>query len=104
MNEDFRSPETGRLYPELLAPRCQTGRHSSPRCAGRPGAGPPGGQGDTPLCHVDFVVAQKWLACAETWTQTVGGTEFGEAVWRLMTDTESHLAASGPDNGERDEQ
>ncbi|HGA7339040.1 TPA: hypothetical protein ACITDB_004533 [Salmonella enterica subsp. enterica serovar Saintpaul] len=49
-------------------------------------------------------MAQKWLACAETWTQTVGGTEFGEAVWRLMTDTESHLAASGPDNGERDEQ
>ncbi|HIC3247049.1 TPA: cytoplasmic protein [Salmonella enterica] len=64
----------------------------------------PGGQGDTPLCHEDFVVAQKWLVCAETLTQTVGGTELGGAVWRLMTDTESHLAASGPDNGERDEQ
>ncbi|HBC0162964.1 TPA: cytoplasmic protein, partial [Salmonella enterica subsp. indica] len=28
----------------------------------------PGIQGDTPLCHVDFVVAQKWLVCDETWT------------------------------------
>ncbi|HFV9606221.1 TPA: hypothetical protein ACIAO0_003748 [Salmonella enterica subsp. enterica serovar Birkenhead] len=104
MNEDFRSPETGRLYPELLAPRCQTGRHSSPDVPDGLVLETPGGQGDTPLCHVDFVVAQKWLVCAETLTQTVGGTELGGAVWRLMTDTESHLAASGPDNGERDEQ
>ncbi|ENL7940131.1 cytoplasmic protein [Salmonella enterica] len=43
----------------------------------------PGESGDTPLSHVDFVVAQKWVVCAETWTQTVGGTEFGGAVWRL---------------------
>ncbi|EBK5923405.1 cytoplasmic protein [Salmonella enterica subsp. enterica serovar Muenchen] len=43
----------------------------------------PGERGDTPLCHVDFVVVQKWPICDETWTQTVGGTEFGGAVWRL---------------------
>ncbi|ELY8421591.1 cytoplasmic protein [Salmonella enterica] len=43
----------------------------------------PGESGDTPLSHVDFVVAQKWVVCAETWTQTVGGTEFGGAVWHL---------------------
>ncbi|EBP0013323.1 cytoplasmic protein [Salmonella enterica] len=64
----------------------------------------PGESGDTPLCHVDFAVVQKWLVCDETWTQTVGGAEFGGAVWRLMTDTESLPVASGPDNGERDEQ
>ncbi len=63
----------------------------SARLAGTPPPGVPDGlvletpgePGDTPLCHVDFVVAQKWLVCAETWTQTVGGTEFGGAVWRL---------------------
>ncbi|EJT7258902.1 cytoplasmic protein [Salmonella enterica] len=49
----------------------------------------PGESGDTPLCHVDFLVAQKWVVCAETWTQTVGGTEFGGAVWRLRTDREN---------------
>lgn len=43
-------------------------------------------QGDTPLCHVDFAVAQKWLVCDETWTQTIGGTKFGGAIWRLRTD------------------
>lgn len=43
----------------------------------------PGERGDTPLSHVDFAVVAKSLACAETWTQTVGGTEFGGAVWRL---------------------
>ncbi|EAN8042245.1 cytoplasmic protein [Salmonella enterica] len=43
----------------------------------------PGESGDPPLSHVDFVVAQKWVVCAEIWTQTVGGTEFGGAVWRL---------------------
>ncbi|EMG8274991.1 cytoplasmic protein [Salmonella enterica] len=49
----------------------------------------PGESGDTPLSHVDFVVVQKWLVCDETWTQTVGGTEFGGAVWRLRTDREN---------------
>ncbi|EOF5172281.1 cytoplasmic protein, partial [Salmonella enterica] len=49
----------------------------------------PGESGDTPLSHVDFVVAQKWVVCAETWTQTVGGTEFGGAVWRLRTDRDN---------------
>ncbi|EBI5626942.1 cytoplasmic protein [Salmonella enterica] len=49
----------------------------------------PGESGDTPLCHVDFVVAQKWLVCDETWAQTVGGAEFGGAVWRLRTDREN---------------
>ncbi|HFW0074727.1 TPA: cytoplasmic protein [Salmonella enterica subsp. enterica serovar Saintpaul] len=48
-----------------------------------------GESGDTPLCHVDFAVVQKWLVCAETWAQTVGGTEFGGAVWRLRTDREN---------------
>ncbi|EDN0016794.1 cytoplasmic protein [Salmonella enterica subsp. enterica serovar Poona] len=43
----------------------------------------PGERGDTPLCHVDLVVVQKWPVCDETWTQTVGGTESGGAVWRL---------------------
>ncbi|ECM6138196.1 cytoplasmic protein, partial [Salmonella enterica subsp. enterica serovar Enteritidis] len=27
--------------------------------------------------------------CAETWTQTVGGTEFGGAVWRLRANGEN---------------
>ncbi|HFW0767344.1 TPA: cytoplasmic protein, partial [Salmonella enterica subsp. enterica serovar Java] len=49
----------------------------------------PGECGDTPLCHVDFAVVQKWLVCAETWTQTVGGTEFGGAVWRLRANGEN---------------
>ncbi|EAX7089185.1 cytoplasmic protein [Salmonella enterica] len=49
----------------------------------------PGESGDTPLSHVDFVVAQKWVVCAETWTQTVGGTESGGAVWRLRTDRDN---------------
>ncbi|MCT7027196.1 cytoplasmic protein [Salmonella enterica subsp. enterica serovar Minnesota] len=43
----------------------------------------PGESGAPPLSHVDFVVVQKWLVCDETWTQTVGGTESGGAVWRL---------------------
>ncbi|EDS7167896.1 cytoplasmic protein [Salmonella enterica] len=64
----------------------------------------PGESGDTPLSHVDFAVVANSLACAETWTQTVGGTESGGAVWRLMTDTETLPAAPGQDNGERDEQ
>ena len=64
----------------------------------------PGERGDTPLSHVDFAVVANSLACAETWTQTVGRTEFGGAVWRLMTDTEAVPAAPGQDNGERDEQ
>ncbi|EAQ5724531.1 cytoplasmic protein [Salmonella enterica subsp. enterica serovar Rubislaw] len=60
----------------------------SARLAGTPPPVVPEGlvleeSGDTPLCHVDFVVVQKWLVCDETWTQTVGGTEFGGAVWRL---------------------
>ncbi|HIC3347902.1 TPA: cytoplasmic protein [Salmonella enterica] len=49
----------------------------------------PGEPGDTPLCHMDFAVVQKWPVCDETCTQTVGGTEFGGAVWRLRTDREN---------------
>ncbi|EAS6426688.1 cytoplasmic protein [Salmonella enterica] len=43
----------------------------------------PGEPGDTPLSHVDFAVVQKSLVCGDMWSQTVGGTEFGGAVWRL---------------------
>ncbi|EBN6656560.1 cytoplasmic protein [Salmonella enterica] len=43
----------------------------------------PGERGDTPLCHVDFAVVAKSLACSDEWSQVVGGTEFGGAVWRL---------------------
>lgn len=43
----------------------------------------PGERGDTPLSHVDFAVVAKDLVCGEPWTQVVGGTEFGGAVWRL---------------------
>ncbi|ELD4018931.1 cytoplasmic protein [Salmonella enterica] len=43
----------------------------------------PGEPGDTPLSHVDFVVAQKWLFCGDMWSQTVGDIEFGGTVWRL---------------------
>lgn len=43
----------------------------------------PGESGDTPLSHVDFAVVQKALVCADMWSQTVGVTEFGGAVWRL---------------------
>ncbi|EEY3113674.1 cytoplasmic protein [Salmonella enterica] len=64
----------------------------------------PGESGDTPLSHVDFAVVAKSLVCAETWTQTVGGTEFGGAVWRLTPDSEEVPATPGQDNGERDEQ
>ncbi|EDX7636071.1 cytoplasmic protein [Salmonella enterica] len=45
----------------------------------------PGESGDTPLSHVDFAVVQKRLVCGEMWSQTVGGTEFGGAVWRLTS-------------------
>ncbi|EBF0547109.1 cytoplasmic protein [Salmonella enterica] len=74
MNEDFRAG---------------TGRHPSPCVPDGLVLETPGIQGDTPLFHVDFVVAQKWLVCDETWTQTVGGTEFGGAVWRQRTDGEN---------------
>ncbi|EAN2294120.1 cytoplasmic protein [Salmonella enterica subsp. enterica serovar Miami] len=43
----------------------------------------PGEAGDTPLGHVDFAVVAKGLVSEEEWTQVVGGTEFGGAVWRL---------------------
>lgn len=43
----------------------------------------PGERGDTPLSHVDFAVVAKSLACSDEWSQVVGGTEFGGAVWRL---------------------
>lgn len=43
----------------------------------------PGERGDTPLSHVDFAVVEKSLACSDEWSQVVGGTEFGGAVWRL---------------------
>lgn len=43
----------------------------------------PGKRGDTPLSHVDFAVVAKSLACSDEWSQVVGGTEFGGAVWRL---------------------
>lgn len=43
----------------------------------------PGERGDTPLSHVDFAVVEKFLICGESWTQTVGGTEFGGTEWRL---------------------
>ncbi|EDJ8986876.1 cytoplasmic protein [Salmonella enterica subsp. diarizonae] len=83
----------------------------SARLAGTPAPGmpeglvleTPGESGDTPLSHVDFAVAQKWLVCAETWTQTVGGTEFGGAVWRLAQ--EYHVTTGHPvqGDGDRDE-
>ncbi|EBM3646641.1 cytoplasmic protein [Salmonella enterica] len=45
----------------------------------------PGESGDTPLGHVDFAVVAKALVSEEEWTQVVGGTEFGGAVWRLTS-------------------
>ncbi|EGG4280409.1 hypothetical protein HKZ40_003808 [Salmonella enterica] len=39
----------------------------------------------TPLGHVDFAVVAKRLVSEEEWTQVVGGTEFGGAVWRLTS-------------------
>ncbi|EBZ6267870.1 cytoplasmic protein [Salmonella enterica subsp. enterica serovar Oranienburg] len=81
----------------------------SARLAGTPAPGVPDGlaletpgeSGDTPLSHVDFAVVKKWLVCAETWTQTVGGTEFGGAVWRL--DQEEHVTAEPPVQGDGDQ-
>ncbi|ECC9721710.1 cytoplasmic protein [Salmonella enterica] len=63
----------------------------------------PGERGDTPLSHVDFAVVAKSLDCVETWTQTVGGTEFGGAVWRLSQ--EYHVTTGHPvqGDGDRDE-
>ncbi|HAF2163300.1 TPA: cytoplasmic protein [Salmonella enterica subsp. enterica serovar Muenchen] len=49
----------------------------------------PGERGDTPLSHVDFAVVAKNLVCSDEWSQVVGGTEFGGAVWRLRTDREN---------------
>lgn len=83
----------------------------SARLAGTPAPGmpeglvleTPGESGDTPLSHVDFAVAQKWLACAETWTQTVGGTEFGGAVWRLTQEYHGTTGHPVQGDGGRDE-
>lgn len=55
----------------------------------------PGERGDTPLSHVDFSVVAKNLACSDEWSQVVGGSEFGGAVWRM---------APVQGNGDRDEQ
>lgn len=41
----------------------------------------PGEREDTPICHVDFAVVEKWLHCSEKWKQTVRGTEFCGIVW-----------------------
>lgn len=64
----------------------------------------PGERGDTPLCHVDFAVVAKGLVCSEEWTQVVGTTEFGGAVWRLVPDAQIYSVLSPQENGERDEQ
>ncbi|HHN6585465.1 TPA: cytoplasmic protein [Escherichia coli] len=64
----------------------------------------PGERGDTPLCHVDFAVVAKGLVCSEAWTQVVGTTEFGGAVWRLVPDAQIFSVSSIQDDGERDEQ
>nr|AQT23929.1 CcdB toxin protein [Salmonella enterica subsp. enterica serovar Enteritidis] len=54
---------------------------------------------DTPLCHVDFAVVQKWLVCEETWTQTLGerssAGRSGDCVLTGRTpphDTVTHLS------------
>ena len=60
----------------------------------------PGERGDTPLSHVDFAVVAKGLACSDEWSQVVGTTEFGGAVWRMAPDTDAPVQG----NGERDEQ
>lgn len=64
----------------------------------------PGERGDTPLCHVDFAVVAKGLVCSEEWTQIVGTTEFGGAVWRLVPDAQIFSVSSIQDDGGRDEQ
>lgn len=64
----------------------------------------PGERGDTPLCHVDFAVVAKGLVCSEEWTQVVGTTEFGGAVWRLVPDAQIFSVSSIQDDGKRDEQ
>lgn len=64
----------------------------------------PGERGDTPLCHVDFAVVAKGLVCSDEWTQVVGTTEFGGAVWRLVSDAKIFSVVSLQDDGERDEQ
>lgn len=64
----------------------------------------PGERGDTPLCHVDFAVVAKGLVRSEEWTQVVGTTEFGGAVWRLVPDAQIFSVLSTQDDGERDEQ
>lgn len=60
----------------------------------------PGERGDTPLSHVDFAVVVKSLACSDEWSQVVGRTEFGGAVWRMVPDIDGPVQG----NGERDEQ
>ncbi|EEG7709390.1 cytoplasmic protein [Salmonella enterica] len=65
---------------------------------------PPGESGDTPLCHVDFAVVQKCLVCDETWTQTVGGTEFGGAVWCQVPDTQISSGGAVNEKGCQNEQ
>lgn len=64
----------------------------------------PGERGDISLCHVDFAVVAKGLVCSEEWTQVVGTTEFGGAVWRLVPDAQISSVLSPQGNGELDEQ
>ncbi|ECD9517860.1 cytoplasmic protein [Salmonella enterica subsp. diarizonae] len=60
----------------------------------------PGESGDTPLSHVDFAVARKWLVRGEDWTQIAGATEFGGTVWRAAPET-GPSDSSTPETGER---
>lgn len=77
----------------------------SARLAGTPAPVVPEGLVlDMQLSYVDFAVAAKILACNDEWSQVIGGTDFGGAVRRLMTDTEAVHVARVQGNGERDEQ
>lgn len=49
----------------------------------------PGESEGTILNHLDFYVFEKQLVCAESWSQIVGGTEFGGARWILRQPRES---------------
>ncbi|ECU9164086.1 TPA: cytoplasmic protein [Salmonella enterica] len=61
----------------------------------------PGESGDTPLSHVDFAVARKWLVRSEDWSQIAGATEFGGTVWCLAQ--EYHVTADHPVLGDGDQ-
>lgn len=63
----------------------------------------PGESGDTPLSHVDFAVARKWLVRSGDWSQIAGATEFGGSVWLLAREYQVYADCPVQGDGDQDE-